>query len=195
MRVSSVFAAASLVLVAVSATACSSGQKTAAATRPASAGTTAASASSATGNAAASSSVTNFNVCKALPAAAASQITGTTFTTTKPDDLQGVIFSCEYDGSGGALLQISVTTKGGTYGLDTDVSALKTVGHPPTLISGVGDKAFSEPDPKGNAGSVGASSFASFGALFGDVYIQVGGLTYVTADQGKQIVEELHSKL
>jgi hypothetical protein len=59
----------------------------------------------------------------------------------------------------------------------------------------VGDEAFSEPDPKGNAGSVGASSVASYGALFGDVYIQIGGFTYVTADQGKQIVEELHSKL
>jgi hypothetical protein len=139
--------------------------------------------------------VKNFNVCQALPVAAASQITGTTFTTAKPSETQGVIFSCEYDGADGALLQISVTTKGGTYGFDSDVSALKTAGHPPTPISGVGDKAFSEPDPKGNAGSVGASSFASYGALFGEVYIQIGGLTYVTADQGKQIAEELHGKL
>ena len=28
-----------------------------------------------------------------------------------------------------------------------------------------------------------------------DNYIKVGGLTYVTADQGKQIVEMLHSKV
>ena len=137
----------------------------------------------------------NFNVCQALPVAAASQITGTTFTTAKPSETQGVIFSCEYDGSDGALLQISVTTKGGTYGFDSDVSALKTVGYPPTSVSGVGNEAFSEPDPKGNAGSVGASSVASYGALFGDVYIQIGGFTYVTSGQGKQIVEELHSKL
>jgi hypothetical protein len=195
MRVSSVFAAASLVLVAASATACSGGQKNAAATPPASTGTVAASASAGTGTVGASSTVKNFNVCQALPAAAASQITGTTLTSTKPDNVQGVIFSCEYDGPNSALLQISVSIQGGKYGFDTDESALKTVGHPPNSVSGVGDEAFSEPDPKGNAGSVGASSFASFGALFGDVYIQVGGLTYVTADQGKQIVEELHSKL
>jgi len=193
MRVSSVFAAASLVLVAASATACSSGPKTAAATPPASTGT--ATASAAAGNAAASSSVKNFNVCQALPVATASQITGTTFTTTKRDDTQGIVFSCEYDGPNSALLQVTVTPKEGMYGFDSDVSALKTAGYPPTAISGVGDKAFSEPDPKGNAGSIGASSFASYGALFGGVYIQIGGLTYVTADQGKQIVEQLHSKL
>jgi hypothetical protein len=32
-------------------------------------------------------------------------------------------------------------------------------------------------------------------AVFGDVYIKLGGLTYVTPAQGKQIVEELHGKL
>jgi hypothetical protein len=31
--------------------------------------------------------------------------------------------------------------------------------------------------------------------VFGEVYIKIGGLTYVTADQGKQIVELLHGKL
>jgi hypothetical protein len=40
-----------------------------------------------------------------------------------------------------------------------------------------------------------AAGFASYGAVFGDTYIKVGGLTYVTADQGKQIVEMLHSKV
>ena len=59
----------------------------------------------------------------------------------------------------------------------------------------MGDEAFSAPDPKGNAGSVGASAFASYGAVFGNVYIQIGGLTYVTPAQGKAIVEELHAKL
>jgi hypothetical protein len=109
--------------------------------------------------------------------------------------VEGVVFSCEYDGPSSALLQISVQTEDGKDGLGTAVSALKEVGHPPTPVSGVGDEAFSEPDPKGNAGSIGASSFASYGAIFGGTYIQIGGLTYVTADQGKQIVEELHSKL
>jgi hypothetical protein len=31
--------------------------------------------------------------------------------------------------------------------------------------------------------------------VFGEVYIKIGGLTYVTADQGKQIVELLDGKL
>ena len=106
-----------------------------------------------------------------------------------------MVFDCEYDGPNSALLQITVDTKGGKYALGTDVSALKTVGYPPTSISGVGDEAFSEPDPKGNAGAIGASASASYGAIFGDTYIKVGGLTYVTAAQGKQIVELLHSKL
>jgi hypothetical protein len=59
----------------------------------------------------------------------------------------------------------------------------------------VGDEAWSIPDPKGNAGSAGAAAFGSYGALFGGAYIKIGGLTYVTPDQGKQIVELLHSKL
>ena len=61
-------------------------------------------------------------------------------------------------------------------------------------MTGVGEEAFSAPDPK-SAGSLGASAFASYGALFGDVYIHMGGVTYVTPAQGKQIVEELHAKL
>jgi hypothetical protein len=172
MRVPTVFAAASLVLVAALATASS-----AAAALPA------------------SSSGKKFDVCGALPAAAASQITGTKFTKAKSSGVQGLIFSCEYDGPNAALLQISVQTEDGKDGFDTDVSALKTVGHPPNSVSGVGDEAFSMPNPQGNAGSVGASSFACFGAVFGATYIQIGGLTYVTASQGKQIAEELHSKL
>ena len=105
------------------------------------------------------------------------------------------IFGCDYSAGDSALLQVSVTTEGGKIGYDSDLSTLKTAGFPPNSVTGVGDEAFSAPDPKGNAASVGASSFASYGALFGDVYIQIGGLTYVTPDQGKQIVEELHSKL
>jgi hypothetical protein len=136
----------------------------------------------------------NTNVCKDLPAAAASQITGTTFMTTKSRSVQGLVFSCEYSGPDSALLQISVQVQDGRHGYDIDVSALKTVGHPPRPVSGVGDEAFSEPDPSGNAGSAGASAFASYGAVFGDTYIKIGGLTYVTADQGRQIVERLHSQ-
>ncbi len=201
MRVAAVLAAASLTLAAAaSVTACSAGSKTATdASAPtgasAGAGAAGAAGAAATGNSGASGAVKNFDVCTALTAAAASQITGTKFTTTKSSNLQGMIFNCEYDGADAALLQISVTTQDGKIGYDSDLSTLKTAGFPPNSVTGVGDEAFSAPDPKGNAASVGASSFASYGALFGDVYIQIGGLTYVTPAQGKQIVEELHSKL
>jgi hypothetical protein len=135
------------------------------------------------------------DVCADLPAAAASQITGTKFTKTKANSVEGVVFGCDYHGPGMTLLQITVDTVAGKSEMGTDISALKAVGHPPAAVSGVGDQAYSEPNPAGNAGSVGASSFASYGAVFGDTYIKIGGLTYVTAAQGKQIVEQLHGKL
>jgi hypothetical protein len=137
----------------------------------------------------------SIDVCAALPAATASKITGTTLTKAKGNSVEHVVFGCDYSGPGSALLQISVATQAGKLAFNSDVTALKAVSHPPVRISGVGDEAFSEPDPQGNAGSVGAASFASYGAVFGDTYIKIGGLTYVTASQGKQIVELLHSKL
>jgi hypothetical protein len=194
MQIKTVFATASLILVGASAAACSSGSTAAVTTSPASAAG-AASSSAATAGTTGAGAPKNFDVCAALPAAAASQITGTTFTKTKPSSVEGVVFNCEYDGPDSALLQITVDTQNGLDQLGVDLSALKTVGHPPAAISGVGDKAYSEPDPRGNAGSAGASSFASYGAVFGADYIKIGGLTYVTAAQGKQIVEQLHSKL
>jgi hypothetical protein len=194
MQIKTVFATASLILVGASAAACSSGSTAAVTTSPASAAG-AASSSAATAGTTGAGAPKNFDVCAALPAAAASQITGTTFTKTKPSSVEGVVFNCEYDGPDSALLQITVDTQDGLDQLGVDLSALKTVGHPPTAIAGVGDKAYSEPDPHGNAGSAGASSFASYGAVFGADYIKIGGLTYVTAAQGKQIVEQLHSKL
>jgi hypothetical protein len=139
--------------------------------------------------------VKNLDVCTALTASAVSQITGTTFTTTKPNSVENQIFGCDYSTGDSALLQVSVSTVNGPDDYNLDISALKTVGHAPNSVKGVGDEAFSMPDPNGNAGSVGASSFASYGAVFGDVYIKIGGLNYVTPAQGKQIVEELHSKL
>ncbi len=138
-------------------------------------------------------------MCQALSAAQASQITGTTFTVVKAQIGPGPVSSCEYDGANAALLQITVSTATtaaiAKYLFSTDVSALKSVGHPANSVKGVGDEAFSEPDPKGNAGSVGASAYGSYGAVFGETYIKIGGLTYVTASQGKHIVEELDGKL
>jgi hypothetical protein len=188
-------AGAGLVLLTAAAAACSGGAPASTASTASSGTTTSTGNSTSTDTTAGGGAVKNFDVCAALPAAAASQITGTTFTKTKSDSVQGVVFGCDYDGPNSALLQISVETQYGKSALANDVSALKTVGHPPRPISGVGDEAFSEPDPKGNAGAIGASAAASYGAVFGSTYIKIGGLTYVTAAQGKQIVEQLHSKM
>jgi hypothetical protein len=203
MRVRTVSVTASLILVVGSVAACSSGS-----TATAAAGATrAAAAASSPGSGSSPSSSTGagpssaggasnaIDVCALLTAATVSQITGATFTSTKPDSTAGVIFNCEYDGAGAHMLQVTVSPTNGKIAYDSDVSALTTVGHPPTKVSGVGDEAWSTPDPNGNAGSAGAASFGSYGALFGDSYIMIGGLTYVNADQGKQIVEQLHSKL
>jgi hypothetical protein len=193
MRAPAVVTTAGLILIAAAAAACSGGSGPAAAapSGPAAGSSTAGTAAAAP----AAGAPAKFDVCGALPAATAAQITGTAFTTTKSSQSGGVVFSCEYDGPNAALLQVSVATQGGQAGYDAIVSSLKAVSHAPVAVSGVGDEAFSEPNPEGNAGSVGASSIASFGAVFGDTFIQVGGLTYVTAAQGTKIAEELHGKL
>jgi hypothetical protein len=134
------------------------------------------------------------DVCQLLPASDVSQITGTHYTTTKPSSVEGQIFGCDYSNSQYALLQISVAIVNGALVYQGDVQALSGIGKPPTSVSGVGDKAFAMPDPQGNAGSAGAAAFASYGALFGDQYIKIGG-SYVTPDQGKQIVEQIHGGL
>jgi hypothetical protein len=102
---------------------------------------------------------------------------GTAFTTAKSSGVDGVVFDCDYGGSRGALLQVSVETQNGPSSYDAIVSALKAVSSPPDAVSGAGDEAFSEPDPAGSAGSAGAASVASFGAVFGDTFIKIGGLT------------------
>ncbi len=88
------------------------------------------------------------DVCAVLPASTATQITGTTLTATKPNSVEHVIFGCEYSGPHGALLQISVAIQAGSLSFSADIKALKAVNHPPNRISGVGDEAFSEPDPR-----------------------------------------------
>src|SRR5579871_4792632 len=193
MRVAAALAAASLTLAAASVTACSAGSKTAdggsaptgtgatsAAAAPGTSGAAgaAAAASSAAGKSGPPGGAANFDVCTALSASAASQITGITFTTTKPRNVANQIFSCEYGGANDALLQVSVAVAGGKVEYDVDVKVLKSVGHGPDSVTGVGDEAFSMPKP-GTAGAQGASAFASYGAVFGDVYIKIGGLTYV----------------
>jgi hypothetical protein len=133
------------------------------------------------------------DVCKVLPAADVSSITGTSYTNTKPNSTMGQIFGCDYSNSQYALLQISVTVVNGALDYQSDTEAMASL-EKPIPVSGVGDKAFTVTDPKGNAGAAGVAAFASYGALFGDQYIKIGG-SYVTPDQGKQIVEEIHGAL
>ena len=193
MRVRTAAATASLVMVALSASACSSGSgATTAGTNPAGSPPAAASTGAGTTKAA-TAAPSNVDVCADLPLATASRITGVTFTSTKASNVENQVFGCEYDGSGTAQLQISVTTQAAKLDYDGDISALSTFVKA-NKVSGVGDEAYSLPDPNGPGGSLGASSFASYGAVFGTVYIKVGG-TYVTPDQGKQIVEAIHSKM
>jgi hypothetical protein len=198
MRVAAVLAASLALAAAASVTACSAGSKSAtdtsaptsaSATSAAAAGAGAASTATA-GNSGSSGTVKNFDVCTALSAAQASQIVGTTFATTKPNSVDNQIFGCDYSTGDSALLQVSVEMTNGKSVYGAQVDALKTVGSPPVLEKGVGDEAFYE-----SADNPGASIVAAYGAVFGDVFIKIGGLTPVTAAQGKQIVEELHGKL
>ena len=100
------------------------------------------------------------DVCAVLSKQRAGQIVGKSFSSTKSRASAGLISNCEYTG-GYNLLQITVSYKFGQHLLDGDIQALKAVGHPPNRVSGVGDAAYNEPDPKGNAGAVGAADSAS----------------------------------
>jgi hypothetical protein len=122
MRVPAVFTMAGLVLIAVSAAACSGGSGSAAAPSSTAGAAGSSSATASAGSAAPAGATTKLDVCGALPAAMAAQITGTSFTSSKPGEVSGVVFSCEYDGPNAALLQISVSTQDGTGAYDAMVS-------------------------------------------------------------------------
>lgn len=161
-------------------------------TDPSAAAASLAAAASAAASATAGSSASgSVDVCQILPASDVSQITGVNYTKTKSDSTMGQIFGCEYSNAQYALLQISVAVVNGAIAYDADVQAMSSL-EKPIPVSGVGDKAFTVADPKGNAGSAGVAAFASYGALFGDQYDKIGG-SYVTPDQGKQIVEEIQA--
>ena len=63
------------------------------------------------------------------------------------------------------------------------------------LAAGLGAACISASAVLVKLADTGAASFASFGAVFGDTYIKISGLVYVTSAQGTKIVEDLHSKL
>jgi hypothetical protein len=135
------------------------------------------------------------DVCSLMTPSALKQVTGTTYTKIEPDSVEAMIYSCNYTSSDFHQLTISVTVSGGAIGYQADLDTLHTMGDDPNPVPGVGDKAFSQKDPKGNAGAVGVASFASFGALYGDVFVQLSGLDYVNAAQGAQIANQIHAAM
>jgi hypothetical protein len=137
------------------------------------AGNNVAAASSAVGSSTATqgSATKKIDVCAALSAATVSQIVGTTFNKAKASSVEGVVFDCEYDGPDSALLQINVDTQAGTDRFNVDRSAMKTVGHPPTLVSGVGDEALSMPRSQRERGLSWCGKFRQlWGRLWRDLH-------------------------
>jgi hypothetical protein len=184
-----------LALTACGGGSSSTGGTTAAAPPTALASSLAAAAATASTDPGASSSsgAGSLDVCSVLPVGDVSRITGVAYTKTQGNSTMGQIFGCDYSDAQYHLLQVSVTVVNGSIAYDADVQAMSTL-QKPIPVTGVGDKAFTVADPKGNAGAAGVAAFASYGALFGDVYIKIGG-GYVTPDQGKQLVEEIQGKL
>jgi hypothetical protein len=189
MRMPTLLTAASLVLVTMSAAACSNGSKTSAASSstsassPSAAGSASAStATSAAGNGASS----GINVCSLLTAAQASSITGVAYTAVTPSSSLGGD-SCLYGGSTGVPMDVTVTPNAGSSAAWTDeLSTLQLDGEPAVPISGVGDRA--------------ATSTGSLGTQAGAWIIQVdagdststgGGFTKSIA-VAKAIIAALH---
>ena len=126
-----------------------------------------------------------------MPPATLSQLTGKQFTKTEQENtLSYGIYACNYTSDVSAQgidqLRISVLSKGGAAGINTDVAVAKQVGNGLTNltpVSGIGDKAY------------GGGVQAHIEVLYGDELIKISGATDITTDQGKQIVSQLHSKL
>ena len=141
MRVPVVFAAASLILVAVSATACSSGSKTAATTSPASAAQAQASAAAGGGaSAAAGGASSTVHVCSLITAAKASAIVGVTYSSATESPGGDV---CTYATTAAPIpLSISVQPGPGATGWTEELATIKEgAGEAPVTLNGVGDRA------------------------------------------------------
>jgi hypothetical protein len=137
------------------------------------------------------------DVCALMPAESVANISGEPITVAKEDTdkvlTSSGIFTCDYtsaDGTSG--LDLTVHETGGKIGYDADLQAAKSVQAAGTkTISGLGDKAFSAVD--------------GVHALFGDVEIEVSGLSLAASAVGlgsgdsvgpaKTLITTLHSKL
>jgi hypothetical protein len=134
MRVPIAFAAASLILVAASVTACSSGSKTAG-TITSSASTAAAQATVAAGGAASS-----VPVCTLITAAKASAIVGVSYSSATQSSGGSV---CTYATTDAPIpLSISVQPGSGATGWQAELGIIQEgSGSAPVTLTGVGDRA------------------------------------------------------
>ena len=189
MRLPTVLTAASLVLVTMSAAACSNGSKTSAAAPSASAlspsAVGSASASTATG-AASNGASSSVNVCVLLTAAQASSIIGVTYTAATPS-FGGKV--CTYASTVAPTpMTVTVTTNAGSAAAWTDeLSTLQLGGGAtPVTISGVGDRAATV------TGSLGTQSGTWIIQVDAGDQTSVGGAFTKSIAVAKAIIAALH---
>ncbi len=142
MRMPTLLTAASLVLVSVSAAACSNGSKTPAASSstsaPSSSAARGASASTVT-SAASGGASSSVDVCSLLTAAQASSIVGVTFTSATPNSGGK---ACLYAGPNVPMTVTLLVNSGGSAAWTEELAALvEGGGDTPVALNGLGDRA------------------------------------------------------
>ena len=140
MRVPVVFAAASLILVAASATACSSGSKTAGATTSPASTAAAQATVAAQATAAAGGAASTVHVCSLISAAKASAIVGVSYSSATESSGGSV---CTYATTAAPIpLSISVQPGSGATGWQAELGIIQEgSGSAPVTLTGVGDRA------------------------------------------------------
>jgi hypothetical protein len=193
MRLPTVLTAASLVLVTMSAAACSSGSTTSAAA-PSTSATSAVAAPSAAGGASASTAISvatdgasaSVNVCQLLTAAQATSIIGAAYTASTPS-FGGK--SCTYASTVAPTpMVITVTTNAGSAAAWTnELSTLQLDdGETPVTISGLGDRAATAID------SLATQSGTWIIQVDGGDQTSVGGVFTKSIAVAKAIIAGLH---
>jgi hypothetical protein len=176
---------------------------------PSGSGTTAASDAAATAQKAATASGGSpgggktIDLCNLMPVATVAQLSGQPVTVAKADNTvaSSGIYNCNYTSADGVTdlsqigqVGITVHTSSGKLDYDSGLEAVRSVNvgaAKPNDISGLGDKAY--------------SSIDGVHALFGNVEIEVSGLSLATAAAGlnsgdpvagaKALINAVHAKL
>jgi hypothetical protein len=194
MRLPFALTAASLVLVIMSAAACSNGSKTPAASAPSpsAANTSAPSAAGSAGatpaGGGAGNGASGVNVCALLTAAQASTIVGVTYTAGTPSFAAGGN-SCTYASTAAPTpMTITVMANAGSAAAWTDeLSTLKLGGgETPVTVSGLGDRAATSTD------SLGTQAGTWIIQVDGGDQTSVGGVFTKSIAVAKAIIAALH---